>query len=318
MKILVTGGAGFIGSHIVDLLIERGYSVRILDNIEFQVHRGNIPEYLNPNAEFLQGDIRNKEDIKEALKDVDVVFHMAAAVGVGQSMYEIERYVHTNTLGTALLWDVIVNEKRRIKKFIVASSMSNYGEGAYECKDCGSVSPKLRSIEQLKRKEWEMFCPKCGKVARPIPTPEEKPLESASVYSITKKDEEELSLVIGKAYDIPTIALRYFNVYGVRQALSNPYTGAVAIFSSRIMNGNPPLIFEDGNQLRDLVNVKDVARASVLAMENESLGFEVLNVGTGKPTSILKLAKILIQLLVQILNQRSIQVPRRRHQALLC
>lgn len=295
-RILVTGGCGFIGSHIVDKLIDDGNSVRILDNLEKQVHNGKIPDYLNPKAEFIEGDVRNLDDLKNSIKDIDVIFHEAAMVGVGQSMYEIQKYVDFNTHGTARLLEILVNEEHDVKKLIVASSMSIYGEGAYECEDCGVVYPKLRPTEQLKLRNWDILCPDCGKNLIPKATSEEKPLYPTSIYAITKRDQEEMCLVTGKAYGIPTVALRYFNVYGPRQSLNNPYTGVAAIFSSRIKNNNPPIIFEDGLQSRDFIDVNDIVEANILVMKKESANYKALNVGTGIPTNILEIAEILSKL----------------------
>lgn len=295
-KVLVTGGAGFIGSHLVDKLIEKGYQVRVFDNLEAQVHgsEGSVPEYLNKECEFTKGDIRNKSVLKNVLKGIEVIFHQAAMVGVGQSMYEINKYMEVNTLGTANLLDILVNEKHKVEKLIIASSMSIYGEGKYVCGDCGTVYPRLRSLEQLERGEWEMKCPFCGQEVKPLLTDEEKPLHPTSIYAISKRDQEEICLTIGRAYGIPTVALRYFNVYGPRQALSNPYTGVAAIFSSRILNNHSPHIFEDGSQSRDFIHVSDIVRANVMAMENNKADFEPFNVGTGKPTTVLDIAGLLM------------------------
>ena len=296
-KVLVTGGAGFIGSHLVDKLIEKGYQVRVFDDLEPQVHGrdGSVPEYLNSECEFVKADIRNKSALKNALEDIEVIFHQAAMVGVGQSMYEINKYVEVNTLGTANLLDILVNEKHKVEKLIIASSMSVYGEGKYKCDNCGTVYPRLRSLEQLKRREWEMSCPLCGKCVEGIPTPEDKPLYPTSVYAISKRDQEEICLTIGRAYDIPTVALRYFNVYGPRQALSNPYTGVAAIFSARIKNRHNPIIFEDGLQSRDFIHVRDIVQANILAMEKKEANFEIFNVGMGRKLTILDMANILIK-----------------------
>jgi dTDP-L-rhamnose 4-epimerase len=295
-KILVTGGAGFIGSHLVDALLEEGHQVRILDNLDPQVHgkEQRIPEYLNKEAEFIFGDICNRDDVKKAIKDVEIIFHQASVVGVGQSMYEVQRYIHGNTFGTAVLWDVLINEPNKVRKVLIASSMSNYGEGEYRCDKCGVVHPKIRSIDQLKRHNWEMECPKCGLECKPIPTCEEKYLTPTSIYAISKKDQEEMSLVLGRAYNIPVVALRYFNVYGPRQALSNPYTGVAAIFSSRILNNNPPIVFEDGLQSRDFIHVKDIVRANLLALKNTNADYQIFNVGCGKPITVLEIANLLI------------------------
>lgn len=297
MKILITGGAGFIGSHLVDELVKQGHCVKIYDNLQPQVHgrRRKIPEYLNKDAEFINADILDKEKFYKALRGVDMLFHQAALVGVGQSMYEIARYTEGNTLGAATMLDVIANKKHDLKKMIIASSMSIYGEGKYKCKECGVVFPKLRPEKQLKAKVWEMLCPLCHKEAEPMLTDETKPLFPTSIYAINKRDHEEMFFAIGKAYKIPTVALRYFNVYGPRQALSNPYTGVCAIFSARILNNNSPVIFEDGLQSRDFIHIKDVVLANMLAMKEEKANYEVFNVGTGIATNILKIAEVLIK-----------------------
>ncbi|MGR3178531.1 MAG: NAD-dependent epimerase/dehydratase family protein [Candidatus Anammoxibacter sp.] len=297
MKILVTGGAGFVGSHVVDALIEKGHSVRILDNLEAQVHgqEQNSPVYLNNEAEFIKGDIRNESDVRNALNGVQIVFHLAALVGVGQSMYDIKRYVEINTLGGAVLLDVLVNGKNSVEKVVVASSMSIYGEGAYNCKKCGPVCPKLRTVEQLKDRQWEMRCTNCNEEVVAMPTSEEKLLYPTSIYAITKRDHEEMFLSVGSTYKIPTVALRYFNIYGTRQSISNPYTGVAAIFLSRILNNNRPLIFEDGLQSRDFIHISDLVRANILAMEKTEANYKVFNVGTGRKLSVLEIAKILIK-----------------------
>ncbi|MEA3489272.1 MAG: NAD-dependent epimerase/dehydratase family protein [Candidatus Omnitrophota bacterium] len=295
MKILVTGGAGFIGSFIVDELIEKGHEVRVYDALDPQVHGRSErpPRYLNKEAEFIKGNVLDEEGFFNALKDVDVLFHGAAAVGVGQSMYEVKRYVEQNSLGAAVMLDVIANREHGLKKMVVASSMSIYGEGKYRCGRCGPVYPDSRSQEQLEKRKWKARCPGCGSELTPLPTDEKKPLNPTSIYAITKRDHEEAFLSIGRAYRIPAVALRYFNAYGPRQALSNPYTGVCAIFSSRILNGKNPVIFEDGLQSRDFIHVKDVARASVLAMESGASDYQVFNVGSGNPVTILEVARIL-------------------------
>ena len=298
-KVLVTGGAGFIGSHTVDLLIKRGYHVTILDNLEPQVHeKGEKPPgYINKDATFIYGDIRNRGSLKKIIQEGDAVIHLAAMVGVGQSMYQMERYVDVNTKGTANLLDVLVTEENDVKKFIVASSMSIYGEGKYYCEKCSTnVYPGLRSEKQLKKRGWNHLCPTCNSQLTPQPTDEEKPLLSTSIYAMTKRQQEEMCLLIGKTYGIPTIALRYFNVYGSRQALSNPYTGCAAIFTSRILNNKPPYIFEDGNQTRDFIHVKDVAKANLNALEHNNANYQAINIGTGKLLSIKNLAETLTRL----------------------
>jgi dTDP-L-rhamnose 4-epimerase len=294
-KVLVTGGAGFIGSHLVDALIERGHSVRVLDALVDQVHQNQRSEHLDPRAEFLHGDVCDGELLRRALEDVQIVFHQAAEVGVGQSMYEPLRYMRANTLGTTMLLEEISKNRTAVKKVIVASSMSIYGEGEYECLKCGRVAPRLRTIEQLRDKQWEIPCPQCGGGLKPIPTTEEKPLYPTSVYAISKQDQEQLCLVMGRAYGIPTVALRYFNVYGARQALSNPYTGLCAIFSSRLLNNKNPLVFEDGEQSRDFVHVSDILKANLLAMERTDADYEALNIGTGVPTTVNEIGAMLAE-----------------------
>ena len=295
MKVLVTGGCGFIGSHLVDELTSRGHEVRVIDNLEYQVHEGRVPSYLNPNVQYIFGNIKEKEEIREALAGIEVIFHQAAAVGVGQSMYEIERYVNTNIMGTAKLLDILVNGSHDVRKLVVASSMSIYGEGCYQCNECGVIYPKLRTQNQLKSRAWEIKCPHCKKTALPMPTSEEKQLHPTSVYAITKQDQEEMCLTVGKSHGLPTVALRYFNIYGSRQSLNNPYTGIAAIFSSRIKNNNSPTIFEDGLQSRDFIHVRDIIQANLLVMDSAEADYQVFNVGTGKPSTILGIAEMLIK-----------------------
>ena len=298
-NILVTGGAGFIGSHLVDALLERGHQVRVYDSLEPQVHgpsreQGEWPAYLSSEAERIPGDVRDREALRRALQGVEVVFHLAARVGVGQSMYEIESYVDANVCGTAVLLDLLANEPHHVRKLIVASSMSAYGEGKYECARCGVVYPQLRPEEQLRARDWEMRCPRCGEPAAPLPTDEAKPLFPTSVYAITKRDQEEMCLRVGQAYGIATVALRLFNVYGPRQALSNPYTGVVAIFAGRLLNGKPPVIFEDGLQQRDFVHISDVVQAFLVTMERAEVDYQAVNVGTGRPITICQVAEALL------------------------
>jgi dTDP-L-rhamnose 4-epimerase len=294
MNVLVTGGAGFIGSHLVDALIARGHRVRVLDALIPQVHPDRLrPAHLDDRAELIVGDIADPAAVDAALEGMDVVFHFAAEVGVGQSMYEIERYVRANTYGTSVLLQLIANRTARPRKLVVASSMSIYGEGLFRCGACGPVAPGLRPLAQLEARQWDPLCPACGAILSPLPTHEDKPLLSTSVYAITKKDQEELSLNVGRAYGVPTVALRFFNVYGPRQALSNPYTGVCAIFSSRLLNGQSPLIFEDGAQSRDFTHVSDIVQANVLAMETNGADYQAVNVGTGRSLSVLEAARIL-------------------------
>jgi dTDP-L-rhamnose 4-epimerase len=294
LKILVTGGAGFIGSHLVDALVEKGHQVRILDSIVEQVHGQNIPEHLNKNAEFIKADVCDAEAVREALEGIDVIYHEAAEVGVGQSMYEIVRYVKANDLGTAVLLEEIIKRPKQFKKLVVASSMSIYGEGAYVCESCDkTIYPQLRSNEQLDAHKWEFVCDACGGDLKPIGTTEEKTLFPTSVYAVSKQDQEQYCLSVGRAYKIPTVALRYFNVYGTRQALSNPYTGVCAIFSSRLMNDERPVIFEDGGQTRDFVHVSDIVAANLLALETDRADYNAINIGTGRPISVGEISEML-------------------------
>ena len=292
MKILVTGGAGFIGSHTVDLLIEEGYDVRIVDNLLEQVHQSKIPSYLNKKAEFIKADVSELNLWEKFLEDVDVVIHLASMAGISQSMYEPASYCNSNIMGTANLYETLIKNpeiRKQIKKIIVASSKTIYGEGAYNCEEHGLIFPDLRPLEQLQKKDWELHCPKCGKIMKAVPIPENKPDQSRSVYAVTKYATEKLSLIYGDTLDIPTIAFRYFSVFGNRQSLSNPYTGVCSIFISRIKNGQQPVIFEDGNQIRDFTYVKDIARVNLLAVEKAE-ETAVYNVGSGKGVSIKQVA----------------------------
>lgn len=294
MRVLVTGGAGFIGSHTVDALVERGHRVRILDNLDGQAHPdGGVPPHLHRQAEFVRGDVRDADAVRRALQDVDAVCHLAAVLGVGQSMYDIRRFVEANSVGAATILDALANGRHAVRRLVVASSMCLYGEGAYRCEACGPMRVALRSEAQMRAARWEVACPSCGRDATAAPSAEDDPLAPTSVYAVTKRDHEELFLTVGRAYGIPTIALRYFNVYGSRQALSNPYTGAMAIFASRLLEGRPPLLYEDGAQTRDFVHVSDVVQANVLALEHEGGGAQVLNVGTGRAVSLAEAARLL-------------------------
>ncbi|MEK7166496.1 MAG: NAD-dependent epimerase/dehydratase family protein [Patescibacteria group bacterium] len=296
--VLITGGAGFIGSHLTDHLIENGYKVRILDNLNPQIHpSGKPPVYLNKKAEFIKGNVINRDDLVKALEKIDVVFHLAAAVGVGQSMYQIEHYVRDNCLGTAILLDILANERHTVKKMLVAASMSSFGEGMYNCPKCGSVQqPDLRNGADFKKGIWEPLCLLCKMQLTPIPTDETARLQSPSVYAITKRTQEELLISIGKAYRIPAVSLRFFNAFGSRQSLSNPYNGVAAIFLSRVKNGKNPILNEDGLQTRDFVHIKDLVKVCQLTMESDSANNEIFNVGSGKPTTIREVAKTVLDL----------------------
>jgi dTDP-L-rhamnose 4-epimerase len=284
MKTLVTGGAGFIGSHLVAQLIAQGDDVVVLDSLDSQVH-GETP-LIPAGVQFHHGDVGDGELVDRALEGVDRVVHLAAAVGVGQSMYEIERYVRQNTLATATFLERLVNRSPLVERLVVASSMSIYGEGEYVCAEHGRTAPPPRPEEQLVARQWEVFCPECHQELRPVGTRESKPLIPTSIYAITKRDHEEMALVTGAAYGIPTVACRFFNVYGPGQALSNPYTGVAAIFASRLLNKRPPVIFEDGLQSRDFIHVSDIVRGLLLALESEAAVGHAVNLGTGRSVTV--------------------------------
>ena len=297
-NVLVTGGAGFVGSHLVDALVARGDRVRILDNLDPQVHGPGQrkPGWLSGEAELVVGDVRDPDAVNRALRGMDVVYHLAAAVGVGQSMYRIAEYTATNTLGTANLLQALVDREMMPERLVVASSMSIYGEGRYVRPDGGEAAAQRRGAEQLRAHQWELRDPD-GTVLEPRPTDEEKPLDPTSIYALTKADQEKMALQIGEAYGIPTVALRFFNIYGPRQSLSNPYTGVAAIFSARLLNREPPLIYEDGEQRRDFVSVYDIVRALLLAAEAPGAVGQALNVGSGSPVTVKEVAATLARVL---------------------
>jgi dTDP-L-rhamnose 4-epimerase len=295
-RVLIIGGAGFIGSHLADELLREGYSVRVLDNLSPQVHGdgGRAPDYLGREVEFQCGDVRDRDAVEKALRGVDAVYHFAALVGVGQSMYEVHRYTDVNNLGTAVLLEALA--RNPVGRLVVASSMSVYGEGLYTAPD-GSVSDAAdRTLEQLKAGDWEVRNA-AGQSLTPIPTPETKPPSLASVYALSKYDQERMCLVVGRALNVPTVALRFFNVYGPRQSLANPYTGVLAIFASRYLNDRPPVIFEDGQQQRDFVSVYDVARACRLALEAPGAAGRVFNVGSGRRYTVFEIARRMARVL---------------------
>ena len=288
-KVLITGGAGFIGSHLADELLARGYAVRALDSLSPQVHDdGTRPSYLDGDVELVVGDVCDRDAVRAALRDVDAVVHLAAAVGVGQSMYAVEHYTRVNNVGTAVLLEALV--ERPVERLVVASSMSIYGEGLYRGADGTVAAAVERPLDQLRRGDWEVRG-EDGEVLEPLPTPETKTPTLASVYALSKYDQERLCLMIGRAYGIPTVALRFFNVYGPRQALSNPYTGVLAIFAARLLNGRAPSVFEDGAQQRDFVSVYDVANACRLALEVPDVAGAVLNVGSGHAYTVREIAE---------------------------
>ncbi len=290
--ILVTGGAGFIGSHLCDQLLADGHRVRVLDNLSPQVHGddGDPPDYLSPDVEMISGDVRDADAVRRALDGVDAVYHFAAMVGVGQSMYRIEDYVSVNDVGTAVLLEQL--SQKPVQRLVVASSMSVYGEGLYRRPGGGLGVPAPRTAEQLKRGAWDPRTA-AGEALEPLPTDEDKQPDLLSVYALNKFVQERACLIVAKAYGIEATALRFFNVFGSRQALSNPYTGVLAIFASRLANGNQPMIFEDGRQKRDFVHVHDVARAARLALEAPGADGAVINIGSGRPISVLEVADAL-------------------------
>ncbi len=292
-RVLVTGGAGLIGSHLTDLLIERGYEVTILDNLEPQTHAEGKPRWIHRDARFIQGDIRNEADLRQALEGVRFVFHEAAFGGFTE---ESSKYLDVNGVGTARIFEVLVSGKFSVEKVVVASSQAIYGEGAYQCEKDGLQFPASRSLNQLQKKAWEPLCPRCQKPLHPALTGEEKFPAAETPYALSKELEEKFSLTQWKKLGIPVVALRYAVTYGPRQSVFNPYTGVVSIFSTRLLNNFPPLVYEDGRQARDFVYVGDVARANLFVLENSQANGQALNVSTGKATSISNLAQKLASL----------------------
>jgi len=288
-RALVTGGAGLIGSHLTDLLVREGWSVRVLDNLEPNTHKRGQPAWINPQAEFYNGDMRDREALLGALDKIDIIFHQAA---YGGYMPEISKYVHVNSLGTALMLELIRENNLPIKKIVAASSQAVYNEGAGECPKHGLVFPSVRPVEQLRRGDWEVHCPICDTVTRSVPTPENAPIGSETVYGLTKVDQEKLVLLWGKQVGVPTVALRYSCTYGPRQSIFNPYTGVIAIFCTRLLNDLPPVLYEDGEQTRDFSFVEDIARANLLVAETDKLDGLPVNVGSGRGAPIREVAKI--------------------------
>ena len=291
-RALVTGGAGLIGSHIVDLLLQEGWQVRILDNLEPQTHKNGKPSWIHPEADFLHGNVQDYETMFSALTDIDVVFHEAA---YGGYMPEMTKYVLVNSFGTAQMLEIIRDHKLPIQKVIVASSQAVYSEGAAQCEVHGHVVPLLRPAEQLRGGDFQVHCPHCGRATTSIPTAEGTPGGGETVYALTKVDQERLVLLWGKQTGIPTVALRYSCTYGPRQSLFNPYTGVIAIFCTRLLNGQPPIMYEDGGQTRDLCFVEDIAQANFLAATTDKLDGLPVNVGSGKATSVSDLASIIAE-----------------------
>jgi dTDP-L-rhamnose 4-epimerase len=290
VKALVTGGAGLIGSHIVDLLLARGYEVRILDNLEPATHLDGRPEWVPDDVEMIEGDLRSSDDVERALVGVDVVFHQAAYGGFAP---ELTKMTDVNACGTARIFEAIRTKDLDITKVVTASSQAVYGEGQYRCERCGPSFPARRSLDQFARGEWEVSCPTCGRRMAGMPIGEDGALDLTGVYAISKYFEERLTLSLGAEWGIPTVALRYALTYGPRQSIFNPYTGICSIFSTRLLNGLPPVLYEDGRQTRDFTFVEDVARANVLVMERDEANGKVFNVGTGTGTSVMEFACLL-------------------------
>ncbi len=297
-RILVTGGAGFLGSFLVDELVRQGEKVRIFDSLDPQVHPGSKPPaHLNGGAEFVKGDVRDVAALGKAVEGIEVVYHLAAAVGVGQSQYQVKHYVDVNCGGTANLLDVLANSKLAVRKVVVMASMSSYGEGLYRCPACGDVRPELRTEAAMATGRWEPACPRCGGGIRPAPTPETAAQNCNSIYALAKKFQEDSVHNIGRTYGIPTVALRAFNIYGPRQSLSNPYTGVAAIFLSRLKCGERPFVYEDGLQTRDFVSVHDVVSILDVARKTTKGDHHSFNVGNGVPVAVKEIAETLARLL---------------------
>jgi dTDP-L-rhamnose 4-epimerase len=295
MKVLITGGAGFIGSHTADALLAKGYAVRALDCLDPQIHGAdrNRPAYLDPRVELQIGDVRNRSDVEKALDGVEAIYHFAAQTGVGQSMYDIHSYSDHIINGTAMLLDVLANTRHSVQRIILSSSRAVYGEGSFHCPECGVVYPETRTREQLERHQWGVHCPNCGRELSAIPTSEDKPQRPISVYALAKQVQEQLLVMFSRTYGVPAVILRYFNVYGTRQAINNPYTGIGAIFTNRALAGQDIAIYEDGRPGRDFVNVRDVVQANLLALENELAAGGTFNIGTGECLTVLDLAELI-------------------------
>lgn len=296
-NILITGGAGFIGSNLGLKLLEKGYEVTVLDNLSPQIHEENSPLYnsIKDKVNFIKGTVLSYGDWKKALDGVDVVVHLAAETGTGQSMYEIEKYTDVNIKGTSIFLDILANEQHSVKKMIIASSRSIYGEGKYSCAKDGIVYPNERKDADMASGDFNVKCPICNENAKLLPTDEESKIHPSSIYGITKQVQEQMFMVMGKSLNIPAVALRYQNVYGAGQSLSNPYTGILSIFSTRIKNGNDINIFEDGKESRDFVYIDDVVEATILGIEKDEANYEVFNVGLGKAIDVMTVANTLVK-----------------------
>jgi len=292
MRALVTGGAGLIGSHVVDQLVNRGWDVRVLDSLDPDTHPNGQPSWLNPEADFLRGDVRDPSAVRRALDGVELVFHQAAYGGfTGQ----ISRYLDTNTTGTALLIETIRENRLPVRKLVLASSQAVYGEGSYFCEEHGIQHPTMRPVEQLRARSWEVRCPTCRRDLAPVGTPEDAPIGTPTPYGWSKYASEQLAIRIGRGCGLPVVALRYSLTYGPRQSLFNPYTGICSLFSTRILNDMPVVVYEDGRQTRDFIFVEDVARANLLVAESDAANYRVFNVGTGVGTSVLRFVSTLGQ-----------------------
>lgn len=294
-SVLITGGAGFIGSNLSLRLLAEGYSVTVLDNLSQQIHGNNSGLFKSIEGEvnFIKGDVRIQADWEKALINQDIVIHLAAETGTGQSMYEVQKYTEVNITGTAIFLDYLVNKPHSIKKVIIASSRAVYGEGKYECENHGIIYPDERKENDLLKGEFEPKCPFCNTDLRLLPTDENSKIHPSSVYGITKQNQEQMVLNVCRSIGIPAVAFRYQNVYGPGQSLQNPYTGILSIFSTQIKNGNDLTIFEDGLESRDFVFIDDVVNATVLGIEKKEADFEVFNVGSGTATSVLEVAESL-------------------------
>lgn len=298
MQVLVTGGAGFVGSYVADRLTSRGHQVAIFDNLDPQVHPDGAPAYLSSRVEFHIGDIRNRLELAPHIETADAIVHCAAAVGVGQSMYQPHHYMDVNVGGTALLLELISQRKKPLHKLVIPTSMTCYGEGLYRRRADGKqIRVRTRSADGIKKYGWEPVDPESGEVLEAVATPETADLSARNIYALSKRYQEEMALGLGDVYGFRVVCLRLFNVYGPRQSLSNPYTGVLAIFLSRLLAGKPPIIYEDGQQTRDFISVHDVARAIVLAMETPTITGEVVNIGSGRPRTIQECALSLAALL---------------------
>ncbi|MDT0558065.1 NAD-dependent epimerase/dehydratase family protein [Ichthyenterobacterium sp. W332] len=299
-NILITGGSGFIGSSLSLSLIKKGYNIRVLDNLSKQIHGDNpqsshLYNLIKNQVEFFKGDVRKRKDWIEALDNQHIVVHLAAETGTGQSMYEIEKYTEVNIKGTSILLDILANNNHTIEKIVIASSRSIYGEGKYQCTEHGTVYPKERNEKDMLQGDFNVKCPYCGTNVKLLPTDELSQIHPSSIYGLTKQVQEEMCMIAGKSLNIPVVGFRYQNVYGPGQSLSNPYTGILSIFSTRIKNNNEINIFEDGKESRDFVFIQDVVDATILGIEKKEANYNVYNVGSGERTSVLDVMKNLLR-----------------------